>query len=71
MDRRSLAGYSPWGHRVRRDLATKQQKMSYFTKIFLTSFAILPVITSALLYRVRGGTPDSNKVERSVCTPSR
>ena len=38
--------------RVRHDLATKQQKMSYFTKIFLTRFAILPVTTSALLYRV-------------------
>ena len=27
MDRRSLAGYNPWGHkRVRHDLGTKQQE---------------------------------------------
>ena len=27
MDRRSLAGYSPWFARVRHDVATKQQRM--------------------------------------------
>ena len=26
---KSLAGYSPWGHRVRHDLATKQQQVFF------------------------------------------
>ena len=30
---RSLVGYSPWGHRVRNDLATKQQQHSFIIKL--------------------------------------
>ena len=33
MDRRNLAGYSPWGHkRVEHDLVTKQQQTAHTTQ---------------------------------------
>lgn len=45
--------------------------MSYFTKIFLSGFAVSSRITFLLLHRVRGEKPDTNEGEKCVCAPSR